>query len=115
MLSSWVLSRFRTALLTQNLALLVLRLLRESSLSEWEVLSRLHARYGLDPSAREFARVEKELLGDGFARVESGSDCSKLEITTSGCHLLRRLEREQHEIAKSMVQPHRGGPTYLSR
>jgi hypothetical protein len=32
--------------------MLVLRFLRESSMSEWEILSRLHDRYELTPSKR---------------------------------------------------------------
>lgn len=115
MVSSWVVSRFRTAWLSQNLAMLVLKLLRESSLSEWEVLSRLHARYGLSPSAREFGRLEKELLVDGFACLESGTGGSRLQITTTGCSLLRRLEREERDVAKNIVQAHGGNAGALAR
>ena len=105
MVSNWVLSRFRTAWLTQNLALLVLRLLRESSLSEWEILARLHARYGLSPSAREFGRLEKELVGEGFASVEPDAAGDRLQITTLGVGILMRLEKEHRSMVSSVMRP----------
>ena len=98
MVSSWVLSRFRSAWLSRNLALLVLGLLRESALSEWEVLARLHSLYGLDPSAREFGRLKKELVGEGYATLEKGLG-NRLQITTAGLKLLRRLEEEHRALA----------------
>jgi len=57
-----MLSRFRSAWLSENVPLLVLRLLNESALSEFEMLSRLHARYGLTPNSREFGRLKRTLL-----------------------------------------------------
>jgi len=113
MVSSWMLSRFRTAWLSQNLALLVLRLLRDSTLSEWEILTNLHARYGLDPTAREFEKLERDLLEDGFALLASDDDGSKLKITTSGLKVLRSLEEEHRAVVSSVARPHGGtsGPT----
>jgi len=103
-----MLSRFRSAWLSQNLVLLVLRLLRESTLTEWEILSALHSRYGLDPTAREFGRLEKELVGGGYALLESGKEGSKLQITSTGMGALRRLEEEYRMVVSNVVQP-RGG------
>jgi hypothetical protein len=105
MVSSWMLSRFRTAWLSQNLALLVLRLLRNATLSEWEILSRLHSRYGLSPTALEFQRLERELILEGFALVASGDDGSKLQITTSGLKVLRALEEEYRAVVASASAP----------
>jgi hypothetical protein len=104
MVSSWMVSRFRSAWLSQNLVLLVLRLLRASTLSEWEILSTLHSRYGLNPSAREFQRLEKELVGEGYARVNSGKDGSTLNITTAGLGVLRRLEEEHRTLVSNVAQ-----------
>ncbi len=104
MVSSWMLSRFRSAWLSHNLALLVLRLLRGSALSEWEILSALHTRYGLNPTAREFERIEKELVGEGFALVNPGKNGSRLKITTAGLGALRRLEEEHQTVVSNVLQ-----------
>jgi len=103
-----MLSRFRSAWLSQNLALIVLRLLRGSTLSEWEILSALHSRYGLNPTAHEFERLEKELVGEGYALVDPGIWGSKLKITTAGLGALRRLE-EEHRTLVSSVMRSQGG------
>jgi len=104
MVSSWMLSRFRSAWLSHNLVLLVLRLLRGSTLSEWEILSTLHSRYGLNPTAREFERLERELVGEGYALVDSGKDGSRLKITTAGRGALRRLEEEHRAVVSNVLQ-----------
>jgi hypothetical protein len=105
MVSSWMVSRFRSSWLSQNLVLLVLRLLGESRLSEWEILSALHSRYGLDPTAREFGKLEKGLVSGGYALLESGRDCSRLQITSVGMTALRRLEEEHRMVVSNVVQP----------
>jgi len=104
MVSSWMLSRFRSAWLSQNLVLIVLRLLRESGLSEWEILSTLHSRYGLNPTAREFGRLERELVAGGYALLESGKDGNKLQITSTGISVLNRLEEEYRMVVSNVVQ-----------
>jgi hypothetical protein len=115
MVSSWMLSRFRSAWLSQNLALLVLRLLRGSTLSEWEILSTLHSRYGLNPTAREFERLEKELVGEGYALMNPGKDGSRLKITTAGLGALRRLEEEHRTVVSGVAQSQAGSSGSLSR
>lgn len=107
MVSNWMLSRFRSAWLSQNLALLVLRLLKESGLSEWEILSALHSRYGLDPTAREFGKLEKELVGGGYVLLESDEGGGKLQITGAGISALSRLEEEYRMVVSNAVQPQR--------
>jgi hypothetical protein len=99
-----MLSRFRLAWLSQNGLLLVLRLLQESSLSEYEILSRLHARYGLTPNAREFGRIKKTLLGKGYARLDSGLGADNLQITSAGVRLLRLLEEEYRGVVSNMAR-----------
>jgi hypothetical protein len=115
MVSSWMLSRFRSAWLSQNLALLVLRLLRGSTLSEWEILSALHSRYGLNPTAREFERLEKELVGGGYAQMNLGKDGSRLKITAAGLGALRRLEEEHRTVVSSVAQSQTGSSGGLAR
>ncbi|MDA4115557.1 MAG: hypothetical protein OK442_03245 [Thaumarchaeota archaeon] len=104
MVSSWMLSRFRSAWLSENLALLVLRLLKGSTLSEWEILSSLHSRYGLNPSTREFHRLEKTLVGEGYAHFDSGKRGNKLKITTAGLGALRRMEEEHQTVVSNAMQ-----------
>ena len=110
MVSSWMLSRFRSAWLSENLALLVLRLLRGSTLSEWEILSALHSCYGMSPTAREFRRLERELVGEGYALVDPSRDGSKLRITTTGLSALRRLEAEHRAVVSEVLQARGGSP-----
>jgi hypothetical protein len=98
-------SRFRSAWLSQNLVLLVLRLLGESRLSEWEILSALHSRYGLSPTAREFGKLEKGLVSGGYALLESGKAGSRLQITSAGMTALRRLEEEHRMVVSNVLQP----------
>jgi hypothetical protein len=93
--------RSRGAWLSANLPLMVLRLLRESALSEWEILSRLHSSYGLSPSAQEFGRLEKSLVGEGYASVDSLVGGDKLQITAEGLRLLLRLEEEYRAVVAS--------------
>lgn len=111
MVSIWILSRFRSAWLSENTPLLVLRLLRESTLSEWEILSRLHLRYGLNPSAREFGRLEKVLLRDGYAGFEPGLGENKLLITTAGLRLLLRLEEEYRAVVSNVKSSSGAAPS----
>ena len=106
MVSSWMLSRFRSAWLSQNLALLVLRLLRESSQNEWEILYRLHSRYGFSPAEREFWRSENSIVEDGYASMEPGPG-GRLRITSAGLGLLLRLEEEHRSVVSNVVRPHR--------
>jgi hypothetical protein len=108
LVSTWMLQRFRSAWLAANLPLLVLRLLRESILSEWEILSRLHEKYGLNPTAHEFGRLEKWLLDKGFVSIEAHADGEKLQITTEGLGLLRRLEDEYRAVVENTGRP-KGG------
>jgi hypothetical protein len=95
--------RFRSAWLSENMPMLVLRLLRDTSLTEWEILSRLHSRYGLTPSSREFGRLEKSLLGKGFVSLESETSRDKLRITNEGVGLLVRLEKEYADIVSNIA------------
>jgi hypothetical protein len=105
-----MLSRFRSAWLSKNLELLVLRLLRESSLSEWEILASLHARYALSPNARDFGRLEKELLAHGYASLVASSQGSKLQITAAGLGVLLMLEAEYRTVVSTVVQGQPSGP-----
>lgn len=102
-----MLQRFRSAWLAENMPLLVLRLLRDSSLTEWEILSRLHSKYALTPTNREFGRLEKGLLGNGYVSIESEIGEDKLRITAKGAGLLVRLEDEYREIVSDIVHSQR--------
>ncbi|MGH9918677.1 MAG: hypothetical protein ACRD6W_07405 [Nitrososphaerales archaeon] len=101
-------SRFRSAWLSENLALLVLRLLKRSTLNEWEILFTLHSRYGLNPSAREFQRLEKTLVGEGYALVDPGKHGGKLKITAAGLGALRRLEEEHQTVVLNAMHSRAG-------
>jgi hypothetical protein len=112
--SSWMLSRFRSAWLSRNMVLLVLRLLRGSTLSEWDILSALHSRYGLNPTAREFERLERELVGEGYALLDFGKEGNRLKITVAGMGALRRLEEEHKALVSDLLRSQGGRPDGLA-
>lgn len=103
MVSSWMVTRFRSSWISQNLALLVLRLLSESTRSEWELLSSIHAKYGVAPSARELGTLERELLRDGYAALEPGAG-GRLSVTHRGLRLLGRLEEEHLALVADTIR-----------
>ena len=95
---NWMLHRLRSAFLRANILLIVLRLLSGEELTEWEILSLLHSRYGVTASAKEFRRLYNLMVGGGYARVEYVGTTRKLHITESGADLLHRLEEEYRDI-----------------
>ncbi len=99
MSSSWISQRFRSAWLSANLPLIVLRTIRESGMSEWEIFASLHRRLGIVPDPRDFHRVRRALLGEGYVLLEQESGDRRMMITEEGFHLLSLLEREHWAMA----------------
>jgi len=102
--SNWMMSRFRTAWLSENLPLFVLRLLRDTAMSEFEVLSRLHARYAMTPNSREFGCLKRAFMREGYARLEPGPEGDVLVVTASGVRLLRLLEDEHRAVVSNIIR-----------
>jgi DNA-binding PadR family transcriptional regulator len=102
MAATWVTHRLRTALVHGNLMLIVLGLLADSELSEWELMNELFTRCASLPTSKEFRRLVDELVEGGYtsAAVEGGT--RKLRITSHGRTLLRRLQDEYREVASSL-------------
>jgi predicted transcriptional regulator len=98
---SWMLHRFRSDFLLENLLLLVLRLISEFERSEWEVLDQLHLRYACTPSAKEFRRVCELLETGGYVTATSTGTTRKLKVTSEGRKLLRCLEEEYRAVVSS--------------
>jgi hypothetical protein len=73
-------------------------------MSEWEILSSLYSRYGLAPSKKEFGRLEKRLIGKGYASLDSSLGEERLRITSDGKSLLHRLENEHKALVSSIVR-----------
>jgi hypothetical protein len=101
LVSNWMLQRFRAAWLSANLPLLVLRLLRVSTSSDWEILSFLHEKFGLTPTAKEFERLERSLIGKGYAILDPHPG-SRMQITAEGLRLLGRLEEDHSGLVASV-------------
>lgn len=99
---TWMLHRFRSAFVRENLMLIVLGLLRESELSEWEILSLLHSRYASTPTAKEFRRLSQSAVNGGYASFRWVGKTRKLRISRTGTELLRRLEEEYRAIVSSI-------------
>jgi hypothetical protein len=97
-----MLHRFRTALLAENLPLLVLGLLRGSSKSEWELLHQLFVRHELVPGSKEFRKLVQSLLDGGYAALETVNAEGRLRITCLGTELLHRLEDELDSVIRGI-------------
>lgn len=97
-----MLHRLRSAFLRENMLLIVLRLLREEDLSEWEILNMLHSQYGLTASHREFRRLYGLMTDGGYATVEPAGGGRRLRMTPAGANLLRRLEKEYLAIVSRL-------------
>lgn len=69
-------------------------MLRDSEMSEWEILNSLHARYGFTPSLAEFRRTSNLLVKRGFAELGQGENGASLRVTEDGLKLLLRLQQE---------------------
>ena len=102
MAKSWIGQRFRSALLSENLSLIVLGILRESHRSEWEILNAIYHRYESTPGSKEFRKLTKSLISKGYATVESVEGVDKLRISQAGIDLLRRLEMEYRAIVSNV-------------
>lgn len=97
-----MLHRLRSSFLRENMLLIVLRLLREEDLSEWEILNLLHSQYGLTASPREFRRLCALMSNGGYATVEPVGTGRRLRMTPAGANLLRRLEKEYLAIVSGL-------------
>ena len=102
MAATWVLHRFRSAFVQGNLALIVLRLLVDSEMSEWEVMNALYDRYGSSPTSKEFRRLVDELLEGAYATTVEVEETRKLRISNQGRRLFQRLEDEYRQVVSSL-------------
>ena len=103
--STWMVQRLRSAFLRENTLLIVLRLLRDTGLSEWEILEILHSRYGSVPTAKEFRKLCELMVRGGYAEIEAGEAARRLQITRSGVKLLSRLEDEYQSMLSELAAP----------
>lgn len=94
--------RLRSAFLRGNSLVVVLRLLRGSDLSEWELLSTIHQRFGWAPEAKEFRRLCDLLLESGYADLVLSGQTRRLKITGEGAELLVRLEDHYRAIMSGL-------------
>jgi DNA-binding PadR family transcriptional regulator len=101
---TWIVHRFRSAMLSENLSIFVLGLLRESEKDEWEILNLIDSRYDLSVPPKEFRKLLKSLMAQGYASQECAEGNSKMRITRAGMELLRSLELEYREIVSSVKE-----------
>jgi hypothetical protein len=55
--------RFRSMFFSESLLFIVLGLLKDAELSEWEILNLLYLRHESNPSAKEFQKLLDTLQG----------------------------------------------------
>ena len=101
-------------MVSANLPLLVLRLIRDSSLNEWEILATLHKSFVIDPNARGLDLLKRTLLTGGYATTELGGGDAKLRITTKGMGLLERIELENLAFVSRLTLPSEAKNTRLA-
>jgi hypothetical protein len=99
-----MLHRFRSAFFHENLLLIVLGLLSESELSEWEILSSLFAKYESTPNDKEFRRLVESIVNGGYASFEGKVGNRKLRLNKRGITLLRRLKEEYRSVVSKTVR-----------
>jgi DNA-binding PadR family transcriptional regulator len=102
MTTTWVIDRFRSVLFHENLLLIVLSLLKDSELGEWEIWSLLHSRYGTTPTAGDFRRILDTLTNGGYASSRWEGSTRKLRLNETGLLLHRRLDAEYRAIISSI-------------
>ena len=101
MSSVWLFQRFRSEWVSANLSLIVLRALRRSSMTEWEVLAAIHAAYGFSPRRVDFGNLKSGLVQGGFVRISTEGHARRIEMTKTGGYLLDRLEAEYEALTAS--------------
>jgi hypothetical protein len=92
---------FRSAFFRENLLLIVLGLLSESELNEWEILNLLYSRYGSTPSAKEFRRLVESMVNGSYAAFVAEEGTRRLRLTKTGTKLLHRLEEEYRAVVSN--------------
>jgi DNA-binding PadR family transcriptional regulator len=100
--TTWVTDRFRSVLFHENMLLIVLSLLKDSELGEWEIWSLLRSRYGTTLAAREFRKILDTLIDEGYASSRWEGPTRKLRLNETGLVLHRRLEAEYQAIISSI-------------
>jgi hypothetical protein len=94
----WVIDKFRSLLFHENLLLIVLSMLKDCELSEWEIWRLLHSRYGTTPTAREFQKIIDIITDGAYAKCRWEGSIRKLQLSEAGLVLQRRLEEEYRAI-----------------
>ena len=102
MATNWMLYRIRSRWLNGNLPLLVLGLLREADLCDWEILDSLYRRYGMTPETREFQNLLNSLVRQGYVEVRRSKDTYRLRVRESGMKLLSEFERVYETFARNL-------------
>ncbi len=77
---------------------MVLSYLRQSELSEWEILNLLHSRHNATPGEREFRKLVDSLTQGGYAESELVSGDRKLRLSRKGMDLQRTLAKEYKAV-----------------
>ena len=101
-MSTWMQYKIRARWFQGNLPLIILKLLRESPLGEWEILDSLYHSLRLAPNEREFERLIKSFVRLGYLQVVFWRKEPRLRINKAGLKLLSELEREQYAILREL-------------
>ena len=102
-MSTWMQYKIRSKWFEGNLPLIILRLLREMPLGEWEILDSLYHTLRLAPNEREFEKIIKSFVRLGYLQVVSWRREPRLRINKAGLRLLSELEREHNAILRELI------------
>ena len=97
-MTTWMQYRIRTKWLEGNLLLILLKLLREGPLAQWEILDSLYHSFGLSPDERIFGELVQFLVSQGYLWIPAEGEVHQLQISRDGLKLLSEIEREYKAI-----------------
>lgn len=101
-MTSWVQYRIRSKWLEGNLLLVALRLLRERSLAEWEILDSLYHSFEFSPDEGKFKELVQSLVSEGYVRLSGDTEMNRLQISGDGLRLLHELEKEYKDFLSNL-------------
>ena len=84
----------------------VLRLLKQTDLSEWQIMDSLYRLFGTAPDWKAFRTSLELLTSQGFLEVKNGGEARQLRVSKAGIKLLSALEKEYDAIVLKVGESH---------
>lgn len=88
-------------MLKGSLQLVILHMLAERPMANWELLDEIYTISGMLPEEIKFKRTVQLLVDEGFITVSTWDSRPSMSLTPLGAALLARLERIQDCVRPS--------------